>query len=390
QAALTPLGYSFRVEGETLLVFETDTRHFRLSIPGLLQDYDSTITNQSTTRVGRSTDGGTGTTPAGQTGTQSQNLAVATLGSEVTLETRIEQADIWKVIDQNLKSLVKAPGYYSLDRIAGRITVTAKAPVLDHVARYLDELEEEYSRQARFDVQVLEVTVTDKSQYGVDWTKVWKSLIAHNAVTIATNNAFTQGLATAIPSFTLASRSGASELVIDALKEQGEVRLLSQPRVLVRNNMVAVISIGEVIPFISNVSTVITEAATTTSPTLSSVQAGVVLSIAPKINADGTMAIHLSPVVSRVTSFEEFSVGGATIRAPRLDTRNLSTLINAKDGETVVLGGLITQDRQKEKRAIPLLGDIPFLGALAGKRVETDSRSELVIILTPKIETLGS
>ena len=389
-AALSPLGYSFRIDGETLVVFETDTRTFRLSIPGLIQDYTSTITNQSTTSVGQSGTGTTGasgtTTTTGAAGTQ-QNVG-ATLGSEITVKTFTEKADIWKVIDDNLKSMVTAPGRYSLDRIAGNIIVTAKAPVLDNVARYVDYLEGEYSRQARFDVQVLEVTVTDRTQYGVDWTKVYESLIAHNTLAVRTNNAFTLGLDTALPSFTLTSRSGASNIVIQALRAQGNIRLLSQPKVLARNNMVAVLSIGEVIPFISNVSTIVSSAATTTSPTLSSVQAGVVLSITPKINADGTMVLHLSPIVSRVTSFENFTVGTTSFRAPRLDTRNLSTMVNLKDGETIVLGGLITQSVQKDSRKIPLLGNIPFLGALAGETIDTDNRSELVIVLTPKIETL--
>ncbi len=391
-AALSPSGYSFKVEGETLLIFETDTRTFRLSIPGLVQDYDSTITNQSTTSVSQSAGGGTGagttSTTTGQSGAQSQNLAVATLGSEVTLTTRIEKADIWKIIEENLKSMVTPPGRYSLDRMAGRITVTAKAPALENVARYVEELEAEYSRQARFDVQLLEVSVTDKSQYGVDWTKVWNSLIQHNAVTMAASNALTQGLGTTIPSFMLTSRSGASKIVINALREQGNVRLLSQPKVLVRNNMVAVLSIGEIIPFISNVSQTVSNGSVTTSPTLSSVQAGVVLSITPKINADHTMTIHLSPIVSRVTSFEDFTVGTTSFRAPRLDTRNLSSVVNVKDGETIVLGGLITQDEQKDRQGVPILGDIPFFGALTSGRANSDRRSEMVIVLTPQIETL--
>ncbi len=100
------------------------------------------------------------------------------------------------------------------------------------------------------------------------------------------------------------------------------------------------------------------------------------------------MTIHLSPILSRVTSFEEFTVGTTSFRAPVLDTRNFSTLINAKNAETVVLGGLITQGEEKERRSIPFFGDIPFLGELAGSRIKKDERSELVVILTPTIETL--
>jgi len=104
------------------------------------------------------------------------------------------------------------------------------------------------------------------------------------------------------------------------------------------------------------------------------------------INADRTMTIHLSPIVSRVTSFEDFTVGTTSFRAPRLDTRNLSSVVNVKDGETIVLGGLITQDEQKDRQSVPILGDIPFLGALASTWFNSDKRSELVIVLTPKIE----
>lgn len=387
--ALSPLGYSFRAEGETLVVFETDTKTFRLSIPGLIQDYTSTITNQSTTSVGQTGTAATGGVITGGTaGTGTQSVG-ATLGSEVTVRTSTDKADIWKIVDDNLKSMVTPPGRYSVDRVGGNIVVTAKAPVLENVRKYVEYLEGEYSRQARFDVQILEVSVTDKSQFGVDWTKVYQSLIAHNAVSVRTNNALTFGLDTALPSFTLTSRSAASNIVIQALRAQGNVKLLSQPKVLVRNNMVAVISVGEVIPFISNVSTIVTTATTTSNPTLSSVQAGVVLSITPKINGDGTMMLHLSPIVSRVTSFENFTVGTTSFRAPRLDTRNLSTMVNVRDGETFVLGGLITQNVQRDTRRIPLLSDIPLLGGLAGEIIDSDSRNELVIVLTPKVETLS-
>lgn len=393
---LAPLGYGFKVEGDTLIVFETDTLTFRIPIAELQQSYSSTVSNQ--TSIGQTGTGGTtgtsgttGTTGGSYTGGTSasggtQGGAGTTFGTQVTVQSFIDKASIWDNIDANLKSMVARPGFYSIDRISGTATVTAKASALKNIARYMDYLKSEYGRQARFDVQVLEVTLTGDNQWGVDWTRIFNNLIAHNDIALRTAGALAQGLDLTLPAFTLTSRDKASNLIINALKKQGNVKLLSQPKILVRNNTVAAIAVGTVIPYVGNITTILTQSQSATTPSVSTVQTGVTLSILPKINPDRSMSIHLVPVITKLVKLDQFNVAGSTLQAPELDTRTLSTTVNSKDGETIVLGGLITRETNNDTNSIPLLGDIPLLGYLASNIRSKESRSELVIIMTPKVE----
>jgi type II secretory pathway component GspD/PulD (secretin) len=174
--------------------------------------------------------------------------------------------------------------------------------------------------------------------------------------------------------------------IIQALREQGEVAVISQPRLRTLNNQTAIMKVGTDQPFFIQQNSVISSAGGITQQSgdnLSMITVGTVLSVTPQISSDGWVTLDITPAI---TSFvEERQSPSHQSSAPVLDIKQTSALVRLRDGETVVMGGLIQKSTAKSVRKIPLLGDIPFLGKLFQGRVDAKQKKELVIFLTPTI-----
>ncbi len=162
-----------------------------------------------------------------------------------------------------------------------------------------------------------------------------------------------------------------------AMIDQRNGRVLAAPRVATLDGNAAVILLGDQFPVVSSTST-----PTGIVQTVSFVDTGVKLEVTPRINGDGLMTIRLKPSVSSVVEIITTTAG---TRAPRLATRSVDTTLTLQDGQTIVIGGLISQEERKQTIKVPLLGDIPILGELF-RFTSTDVRNtELVFLITPTI-----
>jgi len=167
---------------------------------------------------------------------------------------------------------------------------------------------------------------------------------------------------------------------LTAAAAQGKVRVLSDPKVATLNNQPANINVTTAIPYVtSNVAST-----GVTSQQVSYVTTGIKLTVTPSINADGRITLDISPEVSQPSAT---AAGSVTTGAPAVDSRNAKTTVLVRDGETVVIGGLISDSVSNQIAKIPLLGDIPILGWLFKKKSVTRNRAELLIFVTPKIMT---
>jgi len=173
--------------------------------------------------------------------------------------------------------------------------------------------------------------------------------------------------------------------ILEALRERGEVTVISQPRVRKPNNQTAIMKVGTDVPFFRQASTLVTGVNTvqTSGDQLSVITVGTVLAITPQIASDGWISLDITPAI---TSFvqEKASPSGLS-SAPVLDIKQSSTIVRLRDSETIVMGGLIQNSTTKSTRKIPLLGDIPWLGKLFQGKVNAKQKKELVIFLTPTI-----
>lgn len=175
-------------------------------------------------------------------------------------------------------------------------------------------------------------------------------------------------------------------VLIRALQETRRVEILSRPQIRTLDNQPAFIQVGQRVPRI--IGSTVNENGQSNSVTLENV--GLILGVTPRISPDGMVVMEIDSEKSRVGPEVEgipvaVSVDGTVIRSPRVDTATAQTTVSAMDGETIVLGGLITQDKQEIHRQVPLLGDLPILKHLFRYDGYVSRRSELLIILTPHI-----
>jgi general secretion pathway protein D len=169
-------------------------------------------------------------------------------------------------------------------------------------------------------------------------------------------------------------------VILDALSSLTQTRIISTPRLLVLDNRVARLQVGDVVPIVtqSAVSTL------TTNPlTVNSVQyrdTGIVLEVTPRVNSSGFVTIEISQSVSDVVRTTTSNIDSPTIRQ-----RRIVSSIGVRSGSTIVLGGLIREDEGRSSSGIPMLHELPMIGGLFGARDNSAGRTELVVLLTPQV-----
>jgi general secretion pathway protein D len=175
-------------------------------------------------------------------------------------------------------------------------------------------------------------------------------------------------------------------VTLHAIALAGKAKVLSRPSVLARNNQPATITVGQSVPLITNVRY------DTFGNAINSVSyqdVGVILKVTPFITSDQLVEMIVAPQISRIDPGQGIPISatanGTTVNAPIIDIRSADTVIVTPDGQPVVIGGLMQTTKAESVTKIPLVGDIPLLGNLFQRKVKSDSKSELMIFLTPHI-----
>ena len=240
--------------------------------------------------------------------------------------------------------------------------------------------------QVLIDASISEVTLNHALQYGIQWS-------AGNGYN---SGGITQGRNTASPSTPVQEFPGFSYLykntspignvqaTLNALKTITDVTTLSSPKLMVLNNHTATIEVGDQVPIStgSAVSTISSGA-----PIVNSIEyrdTGIILRITPRVNAGGLVLLDIAQEVSDVLPVTSAQTA-AGINSPTIEQRKIATSVAVQDGETIALGGLIKNELTKGRSTVPLLGDIPYLGHLFGDTNNGLVRTELVVLLTPRV-----
>jgi MSHA type pilus biogenesis protein MshL len=248
-------------------------------------------------------------------------------------------------------------------------------------------------------VRIVEVSLNNDFSLGIDWQRAMSQVHSGKQIDFNTSTIVTQpagGVTPAANVFSLGlldvATSGAIRLsgVIDALKQQGDVRVVSQPHIRTLNNQAGMIKVGTDRTFFrrEQVTNTTTAGATISSNDIPQiVTEGIVLGLTPQISNDGWIMIDVYPVITRVSSIAQVIGPGGQVQstAPNLDIRQSTSLVRAQSGETIVIGGLISDTSSDTTRAVPGLGDIPIAGNLFKGRYNQQNKQELVIFLTPKL-----
>ena len=180
--------------------------------------------------------------------------------------------------------------------------------------------------------------------------------------------------------FVLSAASDTFNLLIRALKSQGRVDVLSRPQLMLTDNQTGFFQVGQQFPRLTGTTLTGTGA---TQQGIEYIPTGVVLRVTPRISPDGRVLMRVEPSITSPSS-SNISLGNGIFAVP-IDSQAVETTVQAGDGETIVLGGLISKRDQKVENKIPWLGDIPWLGAAFRYRTQQQERRELIFIMTPHI-----
>ncbi len=329
---------------------------------------------------------------------------------------KIESEDevmFWHELDLEFQKILNRPEdlYIAeppvINKNAGMVTVTATSRQLERFEKYLANLQEKVKLQVLIDVQLLSVTMNNDHTTGVDWSQLYKlqNITSTFDGFSQKNISFTTGgeglsllgsaLGTMQPdagerrghAFQMSAQGDLNE-VIKFLKTQGDVASISNPKVLTLNNQPAIISAGtEYFYKIKSTETLAGGNTGTTSENedVQSVFAGVLLDITPEISSDRTITLKVNPSLSE-TAYDISNVSSENrTMPPDLKRRQLSSVVTVKDGDRVILGGLINTNNIVDSNKVPILGDIPILNYLFKYESKQKQVQELVMVIEPKI-----
>lgn len=265
-------------------------------------------------------------------------------------------------------SVVGVPG-------SSRLILSASPRYMETVQGLIEELDRAPA-QVLIQVLLAEVTLDTENTWGVDLDV--GPFGGDDYVTSTTGLATGVLGAVGVPNLAVASLD--FDLMVRALQVQGRLEVLSRPQILVNDNQRAVFNVGEDIQVIQGTSRA-TDGSVSSSTETRTV--GVILDVTPSISPDGFVRLDVAPEISALT--QRTTQISEDFEAPVISVRSADTTVTVRDGETIVLGGLIQNTAEARKSRVPLLADIPFVGEIFKTELVSNRKTELLIILTPRV-----
>ena len=419
-AILFPLGWTYRIEGKFIKIMrpQLESRFFTLNY---------LATKRSGKReIYASTGGGlqTGALPGTQasTGSSGARTGFSDLVS-------VDEMDLWRDIQKGLEAIVfgsveektasdaEKAAWTRVDgkgrkliinKSAGVILVTDYPMNLNKIASYLETVEGSSQRQVTIQAKIFEVILSDENKEGINW-KVIESLprIANLSWGL-TNKAGTTGFPGVSGGFALTDTTTGTTIttpggfkikpfggtlaigtevalsdIMAAIAEQGDIKVLSSPTISTLNNQKAIIRVGnQDVFFITGA--VATQTTVTQIIQPMTIDVGIILDVTPQIAEDGTIIMNIHPSITEKTG-EKITPDGKTT-FPLLSVRETDTTVRVKDGQTIIIAGLMQEKNEESYIGVPVLHSIPLLGGLFRYRTEKKRIAELVIMITPTLQ----
>lgn len=372
--------------------------------------------------------------PSGSSGTSNTSSASGSTGSSTTSQqsfastiSTTQNSDFWGDIEEALKTIVGSQDGRNIifNTQSGLIMVRAMPKELRQIEKFLALMQVNIDRQVVIEAKILKVQLNNGSQRGVNWALFGKtngngSFSIGNVsggTTVTTTGSSTNTLAsvagiienaasgasaaTAIGNsmFAIATQSGQFASLLNFLETQGQVDVLSSPRIATINNQKAVLKVGTDAFYVTNVKTNVTSTATGTVITpeiqLQPYFSGISLDVTPQIDQDDNIVLHVHPLISEITQVNRTvtlsSAGGIyTIPTASSDVSETDSIVRTKDGSVIAIGGLMIEGKTRTNSKVPLLGDIKYVGNLFRQKAEANTKSELVILLKSTVVRGGN
>jgi len=345
---------------------------------------------------GTQSNNGNASNGAGDNGSNETRNLVGTTISTVT------ESDFWSDIDQALSMIIGRgdDSQVIVNPGAGLVMVRAGADDLRLVEEYLRRTELIMQRQVVLEAKILEIILNEGYQQGINWSDL-QSASSVTASDGLPEDFTAQALSGQVIRtsdigglFSASVRAGDFTALIELLGEQGNVQILSSPRISTVNNQKAVIKVGTDEFFVTDIdfdddnSAVTGADSTSTSVELTPFFSGISLDVTPQISESGSITLHVHPSVSEVDDQNKvITIGERDVTLPLAisTVRETDSVIRAESGQIVVIGGLIQNSSEDSNSAVPFFSDIPVVGELFKQRRFKSRKSELVILLRPVV-----
>src|SRR5271157_334764 len=345
---LEPLNYVYKIDDNTIYVSKPklETKVFSINYAAFSKLTDSIVTGSS------------GTQRAG-------NLVVG-----VNMRTRSDM-DPWVGFQDTLKNLLSADGKLTLNRQAGLVSVTDYPRNLKQIGAFIKSMDESIQRQIMIEARVVEVDLTGENREGVNWYLLnsqlngvgfsYRQQFLDPTISQNTSTQFSRLLVAAKHLVGVNPTTGMDSTFVDLLKQQGKVNTLSQPKISTMNNQRAVIKVAQDRAVFETTSTISVGGVPTYSTQIRYITIGLILDVVPYVDDQGNIVMNIHPMLTQDTG--QVTVDKTTGNTvPILNVREVDTSVRVKEGEMVVLGGLISDSKNETTNAIPGISSVPFLG----------------------------
>lgn len=315
-------------------------------------------------------------------------------GTEIVTVT---STNYWAYLETKIKKLLKnkAGRDVIVSPMSGMVTVRAYPNEIRDVREFLEKETDNLNRQVILEIQLIEVSLNDEYQQGISWNRVGDMVNNSNVLFNSVHKVADSVIKNTIGGGgALTIANGSFSAVLSLLETQGDVNVLSKPRVTAMNNQKAVIKVGGDEYFVTDVSTTtVTGTATTSTPNvqLTPFFSGISVDVTPKINDDDSVLLHIHPAIIdieeqiKTISFGAAADSNLTIPVAKSDVRESDTVVKSQSGDVIVIGGLMKTIEKDIISKTPLLGDIPWLGELFTNRQKLNLKTELVILVKPQV-----
>ncbi|WP_199483346.1 pilus (MSHA type) biogenesis protein MshL [Vibrio owensii] len=357
----------------------------------------TSIVTGSVTSAGTSNSGGSSDDSDSSDSNNNNGDSSTTSTGGTRIET-ITESDFWPMLQQAVANLIGSGKGQSVvvTPQAGVITVRAFPDEIREVREFLGVSQERMQRQVILEAKILEVTLSDGYQQGINWSNMSASIGNSGSVVVDRNPV-------SLPLDAIGSLLGGQtnvtfsdgnfEAVMSFMATQGDLNVLSSPRITAANNQKSVIKVGTDEYFVTELSSNAGNGENSNAVPeveLTPFFSGISLDVTPQIDNKGNVFLHVHPAVIEVEEeIKKLNLGGdfQDIQLPlaKSSIRESDSVIRAKDGDVVVIGGLMKQQNLEQVSKVPFLGDVPALGNLFRNINNVTQKTELVILLKPTV-----
>jgi general secretion pathway protein D len=352
-----------------------------IDVSKLTTTSSKSINSSSSSSSSDTTDSGTSSST---NGSDSGNSSTSSDITEVITESTFT---FWEHLQENINKLLKdsKDTKIILNQNASMLTVTASKKELDKITNYLDDVMHKMHKQVMIEAKIIELVYNDSSNAGLDWSKLNMSLQGSMGNINVVNGVGSYSK----PGYELTYSLSVNDF-INFLDSYGNVKILSNPKILTLNNQPAVINVGQELSYKYQTGSVVTTggtAAGTNTYALGSTFVGITLYVIPEVNENDDIIMKINPVISSLADSSVDTTAPITRELPPdIKIKQLTSIVRVKNNQKIIIGGLISTVKSKTNKDTPLLGSIPIIGSLFFKQSQDlVSKSEMFIVLIPKV-----